>query len=154
MIRSAAVMGLHIDRGFVGLDVISGQSLIAHGAGHRDQHVTYPHDPAAHRRTADLDTGVALQNRTLSIGRAVVPIFSDDRIDDDAVRYQALVDDARGKRRRNYAQLLAFFAGTLLALRYLDEVLSGLHIEHFTGFITDHCPLGSAAGAYALRRRA
>ncbi len=75
------------------------------------------------------DARVALQNRTLSIQWAMVGLFPDQRIDDDVFRHQALRDDAHGERRGNHALLLALFAGTLLALGQLGELLGGLDAE-------------------------
>jgi hypothetical protein len=96
MILAATIMCLHIDRCFIGLDVAACQQLAPHRAHHWRQHLSDRHHPAAHCGAADVDARVAQQDHALTIERIVISVFADDRVDDDAVRRQALVDDPRG----------------------------------------------------------
>src|SRR6202044_1185165 len=77
-----------------------------------------------------------------------------DRVDDDAVRHQALVDDPCGYRSGGYALLLALLAGALLTLGDLDEILGWLHVENFADFVADHLRVSAAVAALALLRHA
>src|SRR5450756_2998431 len=115
MIGAAAVMRLHIDGSFIRLDVAAGKELALHRFGHGHQHHSDGHHPAAHRGPADVDACVAKQGHALPIKWAVVAVFVHHRVDDYAIRHQALVDDPRGKRSCGHASLRARFARPLLA---------------------------------------
>ena len=58
MVAAAAVMHLHIDRSFIGLDIRAGQQLAAHRSDDRHQHLSDGHHPAAHRGPAYIDACV------------------------------------------------------------------------------------------------
>src|SRR5580698_8498465 len=90
----------------------------------------------------------------LTIERIVISVFANDRVDDDAVRHQALVDDPCGYRSGGYALLLALLAGALLTLGDLDEILGWLHVENFADFVADHLRVSAAVAALALLRHA
>src|ERR1035437_4946933 len=147
-------MRLHIDCCFIGLDVAACQQLAPHHTHDRRQHFTDSHDPATHRGAADVDARVTQQDGALTIERTVIAVFADDRVDDNAVRHQALVDDSRGYGRCGYSLLLTLFASTLFTLDDLDEILGRLHIENFADFVADHLRLSAAAAALALLWRA
>ena len=119
MVGAAAVMRLHIDRSFIRLDVGAGQQLAAHRSGHRHQHLSDGHHPAAHRGPADIDARVAQQGYALAIKWVVVTVLVHHRVDDHFIRHQALVDDPVRKRRSHHALLGTGFAGPLLALGHL-----------------------------------
>jgi len=90
---SSALVHLHIHRSFIGLDVSSANQLPPHGGDHRNQQLAYLQNPAVQRRSADFQAHVSFENHTLSMQRCVIAIFADDRVDDDAVTRQALLDD-------------------------------------------------------------
>ena len=65
MVGTAAVVHLHIDRGFIGLDVGAGKQLATHGFNYRHQHFSDGHHPAAHGGPADIDARIAQQGHAL-----------------------------------------------------------------------------------------
>src|SRR5713226_6776686 len=85
VILSLALARLHIDWGFVGLNVTSANQLSPHCRDHRDQQLADFEDPAVQSCSADFQTDVPFQNHALSVERSVIAIFADDRVDDDAV---------------------------------------------------------------------
>src|ERR1700733_2651451 len=131
MISAALIMRLHIHRRLVGLDVTTGEQLLAHGADHGLEHLVDSHYPAAHRRPADLHAGLAQQNRALPVERTVIGIFAHDGVDDDLIRNQTLVDNAHRQRSGLHPLLftLLLLASPLLALGHFHEVLGWLHLE-------------------------
>src|SRR5260370_5905177 len=106
MILAALIMRLHIHRRLIGLDVTTGQQLLAHGAHHWLEHLADSHYPAAHRPPADVHAGVALQNRALAVERTVIGIFAHDGVADDLIGNHTLVDDERRPRSRLHPVLL------------------------------------------------
>src|ERR1700686_130283 len=106
MILAALIMRLHIHRRLIGLDVTTGQQLLAHGAHHWLEHLADSHYPAAHRRPADAHAGVAQQNRALAVERRVIGIFAHDGVDDDLIGNQTLVDNTRRQRSGPHPFLL------------------------------------------------
>src|ERR1700686_2234614 len=98
MILAALIMRLHIHRRLVGLDVTTGQQLLAHGAYHWLEQFADSHYTAAHRRPADVPSGLAQQNRALAVERRVIGIFAHDGVDDDLIGNQTLVDNTRPQR--------------------------------------------------------
>src|SRR5271166_4740025 len=70
MVLASALACLHIDWGFIGLYVSSGDQLSPH-----------------------FQAEVPFQNHALSMQGRVIAIFADYRFDDDAVAGQALLDD-------------------------------------------------------------
>src|SRR5580700_3062704 len=156
MILAALIMRLHIHRRLVGLDVTTGQQLLAHGAHHWLQHLADSHYPAAHRRPADVHAGVAQQNRALAVERTVIGILADHRVDDDLIGNQTLVDNARRQRSGLHPLLLTLLllASPLLALGHFHVVLGPLHLENLALFVADHHGFVSAVAAHALLRRA
>ena len=93
MILSSALVHLHIDRGFVRLNVTSANQFSPHRGDHRDQQLADFQDPAVQRRSADFQAEVSFQNHALPMQGRVIAILADDRVDDDAVTRQALLDD-------------------------------------------------------------
>ena len=154
MVLTTLVVRLHIDRGFVGLEVTTGQQLPAHGPDHRGEHLADRHHPAAHRGPRDLDAHIAQQDGALTIEWAVIGILADDGVDNHLVGHQALVDDARWKRRHGDALLLAPLAGAFLALDDLDVILGRLDLQHFAVVVADHFRFRAALSAHALLGRA
>src|SRR5260370_38868267 len=93
MILSSALAHLHIDRGFIRLYVSSADQLSPHRSDHRNQQLADLEDPAVQRRSADFQADVSFQNHALPMERCAIAIFADDRVDDDPVTRQALLDD-------------------------------------------------------------
>src|SRR5216683_7102186 len=93
VVLSPALACLHIDRGFVRLNVTSADQFSPHCRDHRDQQLADFEDPAVQRRSADFQAEVPFQNHALPIQRRMIAIFADNRVDDDAVTRQALLDD-------------------------------------------------------------
>ena len=75
-------------------------------------------------------------------------------VDDYFIRHEALIDDPVRERRSHHALLGTGFAGALLALDYLHEILGRLHVENFADFVADHLRDSAAVTALALLRRA
>ena len=93
MVLSSALACLHIDWGFIGLNVSSANQLSPHRGDHRDQQFADFEDPAVQRCAADFQADVPFQNHALPMQGRVIAIFADDRVDDDSVTRQALLDD-------------------------------------------------------------
>lgn len=112
------------------------------------------HHPSGHRRTADIKSRIALEDRALTIKWERVAILRDDCVDDDLIGDQRLIEDAISNRSDHDAMLLAPPTGPLLALDHAHEVGGGLDVEHFALFIADDGSLLAAAAAEALIGRA
>src|SRR5450432_3409238 len=93
MILSSALAHLHINRGFIGLHVSSTNQLPPHGGNHRNQQLAHFEDPAVQRCSADSQADISFENHALPMQRRVITIFADDRVDDNPVTRQALLDD-------------------------------------------------------------
>ena len=106
VVLTSALAGLHIDRGFVPLDVTAADQLLPHGGDYRDQQLADFQNPAVQRCAADFQAEVPFQNHAPPMQRRMIAIFADDRVDDDAVTRQALRDDPRRQRCRNYSKVL------------------------------------------------
>src|ERR1019366_1746832 len=128
--------------------------LAAHDRDQRHQEIADAHHPALDGCAADVDACVAQQDHALTIWRAVIRVFADDRIDDHLIADQALLDDPRRQRCSHHAAFFAPLAGTLLAPGHLHEVRCRLHIQLFAYFVADDRRLPAAAAAYTLLGRA
>src|SRR5271165_543275 len=104
VVLSSALACLHIDWGFIGLYVSSGDQLSPHCRDHWDQQLAHFEDPAVQRRAADFHADVSFQNHALPMQRRVIAIFADDRVDDDAVTGQAFLDDPWRQWCRDHSQ--------------------------------------------------
>src|SRR6266550_111772 len=93
VIPSSAIACLHIDWGFIRLNVTSADQFSPHCRDHRDQQLTDFEHPTVQRCAADFQAEVPFQNHALPMQGCVIAIFADDRLDDDAVTRQALLDD-------------------------------------------------------------
>jgi len=99
VVLTAALACLHIDWSFIRLNVISADQLSPHCRDYRDQQLADFEDPAVQRRAADFQAEVPFQNHALPMQGCVIAIFADDRLDDDPVTRQALLDDPWRQRR-------------------------------------------------------
>src|SRR6266699_2579007 len=144
---------LHINRGFIRLDVTSANQLSPHRRDHRDEQLADFKDPAVQRRSADFQADVSFQNHALPMQRCVIAIFTDDRVDDDAVTRQALLDDPWQQWRRDHSKFLARAASPLLSFRDQHKILRWFHIQLGTLLVADHYRFFAAAFAHALIRR-
>src|SRR5271169_7070288 len=106
MIPSSALACLDINRGFVRLNVTSANQLLPHRSYHRDQQIADFEDPAVQRRAADFQADVSFQNHALPIQRRMIAILADDRVDDDPVTRQALLDDPWWQWCRDHPEFL------------------------------------------------
>src|SRR5712692_3420504 len=93
MVLTSALACLHIDWGFIRLNVTSADQFSPHCRDHRDQQLADFEDPAVQRCAADFQAEVPFQNHALPMQGRVIAIFADDRLDDDPVTRQALLDD-------------------------------------------------------------
>ena len=84
----------------------------------------------------------------------MIAIFADDRVDDDAVTRQALLDDPWWQWCRNHSEFLTPPASPFLSFRDQHEVLRWLYIQLGTFLVADHDRFFAAALAHALIRRA
>src|SRR5664280_3501221 len=150
MILSSSLAHLHIDRGFVRLNVTSADQFSPHCGDHRDQQLADFQDPAVQRRSADFQADVSSQNHALPIQGCVIAIFADDRVDDDAVTRQALLDDPWWQRCRNHSKLLTRPASPFLSFRDQHEILRRLYIQLGTLLVADHHSFSAATLAHAL----
>jgi hypothetical protein len=99
VILSSALACLHIHGRFIRLNVTAADQLPPHRGDHRDQQLSDFEYPAVQRRSADFQADVSLQNHALPMQGHVIAIFADDRLDDDPVTRQALLDDSWGQGR-------------------------------------------------------
>src|SRR5271157_4611561 len=152
MILSSALVHLYIDRGLVRLNVTSANQLSPHRGDHRGQQLADFQDPAVQRRSADFQAKVSFQNHALPIQGRVIAIFADDRVDDDAVTRQTLLDDPWRQRCRNHSELLTRPASPFLSFRDQYEVLCRLYIQLGTLLVADHHSFLAATLAHALIR--
>src|SRR6266487_6059524 len=65
MVLSSALACLHIDWGFIGLNVTAPDQLSPHRRDNRDQQLADFEDPAVQRRAADFQAEVPFQNHAL-----------------------------------------------------------------------------------------
>jgi hypothetical protein len=150
VVLSSALVRLHIDRGFIRLNVTSADQLSSHRGDHRDQKLANFQNPAVQRRAADFQADVSFQNHALPMQGNVVAIFADDRVDHDAVTRQALLDDPWWQGRRNNSEFLTRPASPFLSFRDQHEVLRWLHIQLGTLLVADHHSFFTATLAHAL----
>src|ERR1700757_4109490 len=90
VILTSALACLHIDWGFIRLNVTSADQFSPHCRDHRDQQLADFEDPAVKRCAADVQAEVPFQNHALTMQGRVIAIFTDDRVDHDPVTRQAL----------------------------------------------------------------
>src|ERR1039457_6874495 len=93
VVLTSALACLHIDWGFIRLNVTSADQFSPHCRAHRDQQLADFEDPAVQRRAADFQAEVPFQNHALPMQGRVIAIFADDRVDDNPVTRQSLLDD-------------------------------------------------------------
>src|SRR3984893_9401075 len=93
VVLTSALACQHIDWGFIRLNVTSADQFSPHCSAHRDQQLADFEDPAVQRCAADFQAEVPFQNHALPMQGRVIAIFADDRLDDDPVTRQALLDD-------------------------------------------------------------
>src|SRR5260370_2847862 len=105
VILSPALACLHLDWGFIRLNVTPVDQLSPHCRDHRDQQLADFEDPAVQRCSADFQAEVPFQNHALPMQRRVVAILANDRVDNDAVTRQALLDDPWRRGRRDAAEI-------------------------------------------------
>src|SRR5438552_267759 len=154
MVLSSALACLHIDWGFIGLNVTAPDQLSPHRSDHRDQQLADFEDPAVQRRAADFQADVPFQNHALPMQRCVIAIFADDRVDDDAVTRQAPLDDPQWQWGRNHPKFLTRPASPFLSFRDQHKILHWLHIQLGILLVANHDRFSAAAFAHALIRRA
>src|SRR6266436_3043416 len=138
MVLFPALACLHIDRSFVRLNVRSANQLAPHGGDHWDQQLANFQDPAVQRCAADFQSEVPFQNHALAMQGRVIAILADDRVDDNPVTRQALLDDPWWQRCGNHSEFLTRPASPFLSFRDQHEVLRWLHIQLGTLLVADH----------------
>src|ERR1700683_1225723 len=79
VVLTSALACLHIDWGFVGLDVTSANQLPPHCSDNRDQQLADFEDPAVQRCAADFQAEVPFQNHALPMQGRGVALFAVDR---------------------------------------------------------------------------
>jgi hypothetical protein len=77
------------------LNVISFKQLASHCSYQGYQQLTDLQRPSIQCGSADAQTRFTLQGRTLPMQRKVIAVFADNRVDDDAVSGQALLNNPR-----------------------------------------------------------
>ena len=92
VVLPSALACLHIDWGFIRLNVTSADQFSPHCRDHRHQQLADFEHPAVQRRSADFQAEVPFQNHALPMQGRVIAVFADDRVDDDAVAGQTLLD--------------------------------------------------------------
>ena len=107
MVLTSALACLHIDWGFIRLNVTSADQFSPHCRDHRDQQLADFEDPAVQRCAADFQAEVPFQNHALPMQGRVIAIFADDRLDDDPVTRQALLDDPCRQGRGDHSEFFA-----------------------------------------------
>ncbi len=65
MVLTSALACLHIDWGFIRLNITSANQFSPHCHAYRDQQLTDFEDPAVQRRSAGFQGGVSFQNHAL-----------------------------------------------------------------------------------------
>src|ERR1700687_1589986 len=135
VVLTSALACLHIDWGFIRLNVTSADQFSPHCRDHRDQQLANFEDPAVQRCAADSQAEVPFQNHALPMQGRVIAIFADDRIDDDAVTRQALLDDPWWQWGRDHSKFLARPAGPFLSFCDQHEVLRRLPLQFATLFV-------------------
>src|ERR1022692_4341602 len=106
------------------------------------------HGPHIAQRLELIDLARALDRHQ----RCVVAILADDRVDDDAVARQALLDDPWRQWCRYYSELFARPASPFLSFGDQHEVLRGFYIQLRTLLVADQHRFFAAAFAHALIR--
>jgi hypothetical protein len=91
VVLTSTLARLHIDWGFIRLNVTSADQFSPHCRAHGDQQLADFEDPAVQRCAADFQAEVPFQNHALPMQGRVIAIFADDRLDDDPVTRQALL---------------------------------------------------------------
>ena len=134
------------------MDIRAADQLTTDGRRNGREQLTHAHDPSIQRGAADLEAGLPLQNRALTVQRQIVTIFGDHRVDHHPVTRQALVDDPRCERRRGDAAFLTERTRSFLALGHQHKVAGRFHIQLLASVIADHCCLLAAGSAGALFR--
>src|ERR1019366_8157625 len=152
VVLTSALACLHIDWGFIRLNVTSADQFSSHCRDHRDQQLADFENPAVQRCAADFQAEVPFQNHALPMQGRVIAIFAYDRLDDDPVTRPALLDDPWRQRRRDDAEILTRPASPLLSFRDQYEVLRRFHVQLGTLLVADHHCFFAAAFAYALIR--
>jgi len=99
VVLTSALPCLYIDRCFIGLNIRSAEQLSPHRVDHRDQQLAHFQDPTIKRGSTDFQADVSFQDHALPMQRRVVAILADDRVDDNAVTREALLDDPRRQGR-------------------------------------------------------
>ena len=99
VVLTSALACLHIHWGFIRLNVISADQFSSHSRAYRNQQLADFQDPAVQRCAAYFQAEVPFQNHALPMQGRVIAIFADDRLDDDPVTRQALLDDPWRQRR-------------------------------------------------------
>src|SRR5208283_996994 len=115
VVLTSALPCLHIDWGFVRLNVTSADQFSPHRRDHRDQQLTHLEDPAVQRCSADFQAEVPFQNHALPMQGQVIAILADDCLDDDPVTRQTLLDDPWRQWGRNHSEFLTPPAGSFLS---------------------------------------
>ena len=92
-------------------------------AHHRHQQLADPHHPSIHRRPADRNACLPLQNHALPIQRQMIAILGHNRVDHHPVAHQALFDDPLPAAAPRSRPFRAALTGSLLALGHHHEVL-------------------------------
>src|ERR1039458_8657415 len=152
VVLTSALACLHIDWGFIRLNVTSADQFSPHCRDHRDQQLADFEDPAVQRCSADFQTDVSFQNHTLPVQGSVIAILTDDRVNDDAVARQTLLDDPWRQWSRHHSKFLTRPASPFLSFRDQHEVLRRLNIQLGTLFVADHYTVFAAPFAHALIR--
>ena len=93
MVLTSALACLHIDWGFIRLNVTSADQFSPHCRDHRDQQLADFEDPAVQSRSADFQADVSFQNHALPMQWCVIATLADDRVDDDPVTGQTFLDN-------------------------------------------------------------
>src|SRR6202050_5636604 len=89
----------------------------------------------------------------LPIQRRMFSVLADDRVDNDSVAGEALLDDPWWQRCRDHSKFLARPASPFLSFRNQHEILRRLYIELGTLLVANHNSFLAATFAHALLRR-
>jgi hypothetical protein len=151
VVASLSFLALHVDRGFVGLDVSALEQIALKDGSQRKQQFARGRDGRIERAARDFDPVVSLQIGCLPVDRQMGEVFLDEHIDDHSVRELAFLHDLRASRRsRDNPALRAFAAGQFLALDHSHEVAGRFHVENFLFLVADAATLLSTAHAEPL----
>src|SRR3954466_3899550 len=75
MVFASSGVHLHAHWGFICLDIRAADQFTTDGRGNRREQLTHAHDPSIQRGAADLEAGLPLQHRALTVQRQIVTIF-------------------------------------------------------------------------------